>query len=114
MFLMSIILGIALTLSYDLIRVFRRIRSHNSVLMAMEDVCFWLVWTYAVLDCIHCYGDGMLHWYMALGLLLGVVACHYTISCVFMKGADYILWHLKKWAKNSKKLLKKSDRGSKM
>ena len=46
MFIMSVAVGIALTLSYDLLRVFRRVVSHNSILIAMEDVCFWLIWTY--------------------------------------------------------------------
>ena len=53
MFLMSVAMGIALTLTYDLLRVFRRVVSHNSILIAMEDVCFWLVWTYITLEGIH-------------------------------------------------------------
>lgn len=114
MFLLSVGIGIALTLSYDLIRIFRRAVSHNSIFIAMEDVCFWLVWTCVVLEILHTYGEGSLHWYMALGILLGVVGYHYTISCIFMKGTDYILYHVKKWAKNHNKLLKKSDRKGKM
>ena len=38
MFIMSVAVGIALTLSYDLLRVFRRVVSHNSILIAM-DLC---------------------------------------------------------------------------
>ena len=107
MFIMSVAVGIALTLSYDLLRVFRRVVSHNSILIAMEDVCFWLIWTYVTLECIHVYGDGVLHWYMAIGILFGVILFHYTISCTLLKS-------VKKSAKKHKKLLKNSDNKGKM
>ena len=114
MFLMSVAMGIALTLSYDLLRVFRRVVSHNSILIAMEDVCFWLVWTYITLEEIHTYGDGVLHWYMAVGILFGVVLFHYTISCALLKSVNNILYKVKKSAKKHKKLLKNSDNKGKM
>ena len=114
MFLMSVAMGIALTLSYDLLRVFRRVVSHNSILITMEDVCFWLVWTYITLEGIHTYGDGVLHWYMAVGILFGVILFHYTISCVLMKSANYILYKVKKSTKKHKKMLKNSDNKGKM
>lgn len=114
MFLMSVAMGIALTLSYDLLRVFRRVVSHNSILIAMEDVCFWLVWTYITLEGIHIYGDGVLHWYMAVGILFGVILFHYTISCVSLKFVNYILYKVKKSTKKHKKMLKNSDNKGKM
>ncbi len=114
MFLLSVGIGIALPLSYDFIRIFRRVVSHNSIFIAMEDVCFWLVCTCAVLEILHTYGEGSLHWYMAFGILLGVAGYHYTIGCILVKGTDYILYHVKKWAKNRNKLLKKNDRKGKM
>ena len=122
MFIMSVAVGIALTLSYDLLRVFRRVVSHNSILIAMEDVCFWLIWTYVTLECIHVYGDGVLHWYMAgggffcgvFGILFGVVLFHYTISCTLLKSVNNILYKVKKSAKKHKKLLKNSDNKGKM
>ena len=114
MFVMSLAMGIAITLSYDIVRIFRRMFSHKSILIAMEDVCFWLIWTYVTLDLIHNYGDGVLHWYMALGMLLGILIFHYTISCVLMKSTNYMLYRVKKWAKNRKKLLKNTDIKGKM
>ena len=114
MFIMSVAVGIALTLSYDLLRVFRRVVSHNSILIAMEDVCFWLSWTYVTVECIHVYGDGGLHWYMAVGILFGVVLFHYTISCTLLKSVNNILYKVKKSAKKHKKLLKNSDNKGKM
>ena len=114
MFLMSVAMGIALTLSYDLLRVFRRVVSHNSILIAMEDVCFWLVWTYITLDGIHTYGDGVLYWYMAIGILFGVVLFHYTISCALLKTINNILYKIKKSTKKHKKMLKNSDNKGKM
>ena len=101
MFIMSVAVGIALTLSYDLLRVFRRVVSHNSILIAMEDVCFWLIWTYVTLECIHVYGDGVLHWYMAVGILFGVVLFHYTISCALLKSVNNILYKVKSSTKKS-------------
>ena len=86
MFIMSVAVGIALTLSYDLLRVFRRVVSHNSILIAMEDVCFWLIWTYVTLECIH----------------------------ALLKSVNNILYKVKKSAKKHKKLLKNSDNKGKM
>ena len=73
----------------------------------MEDVCFWLVWTCLVLDLIHEYGDGVLHWYMVTGILFGVLGYHHTISSSLMKWINNILCKVKKGTKNRKKLLKK-------
>ena len=114
MFLLSVGIGIALPLSYDFIRIFRRVVSHNSIFIAMEDVCFWLVCTCAVLEILHTYGEGSLHWYMAFGILFGVVLFHYTISSTIMNLINYILCHIKKSTKKHKKMLKNSDNKGKM
>lgn len=114
MFWMSIVMGTALALSYDIVRVFRRIISHNSIFIAMEDVLFWLFWTYVAMACIHTYGDGVMHWYMVFGMLLGAVVFHYTISCTLIKSTDYILYRVKKISKKRKKLLKNNDNKGKM
>ena len=114
MFLLSVGIGIALTLSYDFIRIFRRVVSHNSIFIAMEDVCFWLVWTFAILDVLHTYGDGVLHWYMAIGILAGVMGYHYTISCTLIRVSNYMLYRVKKATKKHKKMLKKNGKKGKI
>ena len=114
MFVMSLAIGIAITLSYDILRIFRRAFSHRSIMIAVEDIGFWLIWTYVTLTFIHKYGDGVLHWYMALGMILGILLFHYTISSALIKTTNYMLCHIKKWAKNHNKMLKNTDIKGKM
>lgn len=65
------------------------------------------------LECIHVYGDGVLHWYMAVGILFGVVLFHYTISCALLKSVNNILYKVKN-PRKAQEIVENSDNKGKM
>lgn len=102
-FLMSLCIGVAIAVSYDLLRVLRRIVKHGNLLVAVEDVCYWLAWTYITLFLLHTYGDGCLHGYMLLGVILGIILGVSTIGSALIKICIYMLCLTKKGRKTKRK-----------
>lgn len=107
MFLISLVMGAGIGFTYDCIRCFRRIISHNNFFIAIEDIFFWITWAFVIIDKIHKYNYGSLRGYVFLGILLGAVFYLCTISCIFMPRISYILYHIKKYAKKINNMLKK-------
>ncbi len=49
--LVSFLFGAALMLFYDVIRIFRHMRKHGTILMAVEDMLYWLFCALGFLPC---------------------------------------------------------------
>lgn len=107
MFVISLILGAGMGFVYDWLRCIRRMIPHNNLFIALEDIIFWLSATYIVIDCIHQYNNGSLQGYVFLGIAVGAILYHYTISCWLMFLISHILYTVKKCSKKINKLLKK-------
>ncbi len=107
MFVISLILGAGMGFVYDWLRCLRRIIPHNNFFIALEDIAYWLFWTYAVIDCIHQYNYGCLRGYVFLGIATGALAYLTTISCLLIFCISHILYVVKKYLKKMNKLLKK-------
>lgn len=60
--------GMALTFSYDLLRIIRRIIKHCNVAVSVEDIIFWLFVSYTTLVFIIKIDDGGLRVYFSLVL----------------------------------------------
>ncbi len=102
MLCLSIFLGACMGVSYDLIRVFRRIISHNNFVISVEDIIYWIVWAFIIIDGIHIYNGGELRIYVFVGLFIGFLIYRNTIGWVFWKCLSHILCLLKKHPKKDK------------
>lgn len=107
MMIVSLLLGAAMGFLYDLIRCFRRLISHNNFFIALSDLIFWLFSACVTIACINKYNSGSLRWYVILGMLLGFIVYHFTVSAVFMFLADYAIKFIRKICKKSNEVLKK-------
>lgn len=106
MAIISLIIGALMGFSYDIIRIFRRMVSHNLFFVSLEDVIYWFIWTIITLDKIYTYNYGMLRIYIIIGLLMGFIIYRYTIGWVLIKFTDYMLCTVKKLLKKAKNMLK--------
>lgn len=106
MFIISLYLGAGIGATYDFIRCIRRLISHNNIFIAIEDIIYWLIWAFVIIDKIHTYNYGSLRGYVFLGIFIGAVFYFCTISCVMMPLLSHILYHLKKYSKKINKMLK--------
>lgn len=110
MLVISILLGAIMGITYDVVRVLRRIISHNNLVIFFEDIMYWVIWAFVVIDKIHIYNSGELRIYIFLGLLLGILIYAYTIGWVLWKCVSHILCLVKKHRKKSKKTLKNLEK----
>ena len=76
--------GMALTFSYDLLRIIRRIIKHCNVAVSVEDIIFWLFVSYTTLVFIIKIDDGGLRIYFFIGLICGITL-YKTVSKFILK-----------------------------
>ncbi len=105
-FLLFVFIGARLGFIYDLLRIFRRLVSHNNIFIGIEDIFFWIFCAVTMESQIQTSNYGEFRIYILLGGILGFIIYHYTISCVFIRVLSYILLLVKKVLKNLKKMLK--------
>ncbi|MGN0435694.1 MAG: spore cortex biosynthesis protein YabQ [Wujia sp.] len=114
MFVISFIVGVLMGVSYDFLRVIRRVVLHGIVAISIEDIIYWILWTYLLVCILQSYNRGELRLYIILAIILGLVIYINTIGCVFMKLINYILKQIRKQCKKIKKTLKKWEKKGKI
>jgi len=99
-------LGFFMGVTYDIVRCFRRLISHNNLFISIEDIIFWCSWTLLIIDKIITYNSGALRGYVFLGLFLGGILYLCTISCIMMPIITRMLYFVRKCLKKLNKMLK--------
>ena len=99
--------GVLLVISYDFLRIFRRVISHGFVVIAIEDVLFWMIWALIIFGLLYKYDDGAVRSYAVAGMALGVLVYGIMISrwlvAYISRG---LLWIKRKIVNSCAKLLK--------
>ena len=68
----SFLVGMGLVLVYDVFRILRRVIKHGTVLIGIEDICFWLLCTVSVFLLLYKENDGMIRLFAFVGILFGM------------------------------------------
>ncbi len=92
-FLISILWGGILLLAYDILRILRRLIPHDGFFIALEDLFFWVLASLFVFAMIYRVNDGVIRGFSALGVILGGVLYHYSISDLMVQGVS-ALFHI--------------------
>ena len=79
-FAMAIGVGLALCLLYDLFRIPRLLWPPSRLLLFFEDVLYWVLSGLVVFCFLLVRCDGSIRFFAMLGLFLGWLGCHLTIS----------------------------------
>ncbi len=79
-FLISILWGVIILFVYDFLRIFHRIIKHNTIILAIEDIIFWVVASVFIFAMIYNSNNGIIRGFSVIGVSLGMVFYHYTIS----------------------------------
>jgi hypothetical protein len=85
LFLQSVSLGILLVLFYDLLVILRNLIPHHMAVVGIEDFLFWISAGMLVFIRIYMTNQGILRDFLFIGIGLGALLCHYSISPVFVK-----------------------------
>lgn len=93
--LYSLILGVCVTILYDILRIFRRVIKHKDALVSIEDLLYWIVVAISVFYVMHTESNGTLRWFAILGAAIGMGIYKKTLSTPFVnltsKGLQIIL-----------------------
>lgn len=81
----SILLGAALFLVYDILRIFRRIFPHGTIWIGVEDFCYWILCTAAVFVMLYRENDGMVRGFSLGGLVIGMALYYFLLSRYVIK-----------------------------
>lgn len=93
--LYSLILGVCVTILYDILRIFRRVIKHKDALVSIEDLLYWIVVAISVFYVMHTESNGSLRWFAILGAAIGMGIYKKTLSTPFVnltsKGLQIVL-----------------------
>ncbi len=67
----SVLCGMGLVLTYDILRIIRRLIPHGNIWIGIEDVCYWIFCTVHVFLLLYLKNDGRMRGFCFLGILLG-------------------------------------------
>lgn len=84
LFTVCLLLGMALALLYDVVRVLRLLFRHWDWLVDLEDLLYWIFTGWSVFQTLFYFNRGALRGYAFLGLFLGVLLYTLTISRLFL------------------------------
>lgn len=79
-FLISIIWGTIILLAYDVLRILRRIIKHSSIILAIEDIIFWIVTSVFIFAMMYTLNNGIIRGFSIMGVSIGMVLYHYLLS----------------------------------
>lgn len=94
-FLSSIVYGVQLFLVYDVIRSFRRTWRHKKILIAIEDISFWIAASIFLFIRVYKWNNGILRWFFFVGIGLGTLLYYVVFSPYVLKFVCFLL----KWLK---------------
>jgi spore cortex biosynthesis protein YabQ len=86
-------------LAYDVLRILRRLIPHDSFFIALEDFFFWVIASLFIFAMIYRVNDGIIRGFSALGVILGGVLYHYSISDFLVRTVTTLLHIFMKFVK---------------
>lgn len=87
----AILVGAALFLLYDVLRIFRRIVPHGNLWIGLEDFTYWLVCTGVVFVMLYQENDGMVRGFAFGGVLLGMLF-YYLLFSRYVVRLNVLVW----------------------
>ncbi len=90
-FLLSILWGGILLLAYDILRIFRRLIKQGAFLVAIEDLIFWLLASLFIFSMIFYENNGVIRGFSIIGMLLGIILYHFSISEWLVKSITMLI-----------------------
>lgn len=77
---MAVLAGAVLCAVYDILRIFRRIFTHNTVAYSTEDLLYFICMSPLVFVFVLRVNDGIFRLYIVFGILMGIFIYRNTVS----------------------------------
>ncbi|MCI5517497.1 MAG: spore cortex biosynthesis protein YabQ [Roseburia porci] len=102
----AVLLGAALMLLYDVIRICRRILPRGIILVSIEDVIYWIVFGIAVFILLYRENDGAVRGFIVGGIAVGLFLYYQLLGRWLMKWMGVLIRSLKKRLKKAMEKVK--------
>lgn len=102
----AVLLGAALMLLYDVIRICRRILPRGIILVSIEDVIYWIVFGIAVFILLYRENDGAVRGFIVGGIAVGLFLYYQLLGRWLMKWMGVLIRFLKKRLKKAMEKVK--------
>ena len=87
----SFLMGILITVLYDLLRILRRLLPHNILAISLEDFLYWIVCSLLVFAMLIRENNGILRWFAVAGAMAGMLLYKLTLGALFVKYVSLLL-----------------------
>ncbi|MDF2510384.1 MAG: hypothetical protein K0S04_250 [Herbinix sp.] len=84
-FAISILWGAIVILTYDFLRIFRRLKKHGNIMIATQDILFWIAASLFIFVMIYQENDGIIRGFCVMGMAIGMVIYHFMLSEFLVK-----------------------------
>ncbi len=81
----SFLMGILITVLYDILRILRRILPHNILAVSVEDFLYWIVCSLLVFVMLIRENNGILRWFAVAGAMIGMMLYKKTLGRLFVR-----------------------------
>lgn len=71
----SFLLGVAMTIAYGGIRILRRLLPHGALIVAIEDLAYWLVCGVCIFRMLYLENSGAIRGFAIIAVVLGMLVC---------------------------------------
>lgn len=69
----AFLLGIVMMISYDVVRIFRRIIPHGTAAVAVEDILYWLICGVCIFRMLYVENSGAIRGFAIAAVVLGML-----------------------------------------
>lgn len=90
-FVISFLMGMALLLVYDQIRIFRRLIPHGTVWVGIEDILFWVASAVVLFAMLYRENSGYIRGFAIGGVVVGMLMYNLLLSRLVVKVSVFIL-----------------------
>lgn len=74
------LMGVLITMLYDVLRILRRVVPHNTAAVSVEDFLYWVVCSLLIFAMLIRENNGMLRWFAVAGAMLGMILYRKTFG----------------------------------
>ena len=99
-FLTSVMWGAILFTLYDILRIIRRVIRHSEVIVAIQDIFYWVISSVLIFRMMYQLNDGIIRGFSVLGITIGMTLYKYILSEWVVNGISFLLNTIISWIKN--------------
>ena len=98
-FLTSVMWGAILFVLYDLLRIIRRVIKHSEVIVAIQDILYWVISSVLIFRMMYQLNYGIIRGFSVLGITIGMILYKYILSEWVVNGISFLLNTIISWLK---------------